>query len=1093
MKAIRQLGTENGFDVDTTTDAAKFTEDTLKQYTAVVFMSTTGDVLDDRQQADFERYIQAGGGYLGVHAAADCEYHWPWYGKLVGAYFKSHPRQQQATLHIHKDAKFPVTDSLPDPWTRKDEWYNFRQPPTDVHVLVSIDEKSYEGGENGDNHPMVWYHEYDGGRAFYMELGHTNESYTEPNFLKLLLAGLKYAISKNEELDYRKATSLRIPDEDRFAKEFLGGGLDEPTELTVLPNLDILIGERKGQIMFYNAAQKKMSQVAELKVYSKALHVKGVNVETGLMGLQADPQYEKNHWIYVYYSPVDKSVDRLSRFKFENNTFNLQSEQTILEVNTNREICCHTGGSIAFDGEGNLYLSVGDNTTPFDEKDTVTGKGFPVNLHGFSPLDDRPGYEHYDDRRAAGNSNDLRGKILRIKVHEDGTYEIPKGNLFPEGTAKTRPEIYVMGDRNPYRISVDKHNGYLYWGEVGPDAGNDSLETRGPRGYDEVNQARKAGNFGWPYFVGNNYPYHQYDYATGTPGPAFDPEHVVNNSRNNTGIRDLPPAQPAFIWYPYAASPDFPQVGQGGRTAMAGPVYYVNDYPKETRLPDYYDGKFFAYDWIRNWIKVVTMDKEGNLQKIEPFMPHEKFNNISDMEVGKDGRIYIVEYGKGWFAKNPDAGLYVITYNGGNRPPEASLEVNKKAGALPFAVHASVKANDPDGDSLTYHWQLGDQVKRDTKTPELDYTFQNPGTYPVSVSVEDTHGASVKSSAITVYAGNEAPQVDLQVKGNPSFYFPGKPVAYAVTVQDKEDGSTEAGNLDLSRLLVRADYLESPDKAALPVGHEAAMVAGVSGKSIMESLDCQSCHKVDTTSVGPAFMRVAEKYKSDPKAEDYLAHKIIKGGSGVWGEVAMAAHPNLSVDDAEKIVSWILSLADERAAGPSLPPSGTVNPGQFKLTDQGVLMISAAYTDKGGNQVPPLTGRSTVVLQNPYLSATDAKSSGFSDQKMGDLQFAALNGAKGWLSFRKISLQDIHTVEIRYGVDTAVAQGWQLELHLDKPDGPLAGQVTLGPGASAKKPVTATLTLGDAAGNAPHDLYFVVQKKEASEKGRLGIVGMRFR
>ena len=276
-------------------------------------------------------------------------------------------------------------------------------------------------------------------------------------------------------------------------------------------------------------------------------------------------------------------------------------------------------------------------------------------------MDDRPGFEHFDARRAAGNSNDLRGKILRIHVNEDGSYSIPDGNLFPKGTAKTRPEIYVMGDRNPYRISVDKHNNYLYWGEVGPDANNDSLETHGPRGYDEINQARKAGNFGWPYFVGNNYPYHAYNYATGAPGPVFDPNHVENTSRNNTGVVDLPNAHPAFIWYPYAESPDFPILGKGGRCAMAGPVYYVNDYPEQTRYPEYYNGKLFIYDWIRNWIMAVTMDKEGNLQTIEPFMPDTKFHNISDMEAGPDGRIYILEYGEGWFAKNADAALSVIT------------------------------------------------------------------------------------------------------------------------------------------------------------------------------------------------------------------------------------------------------------------------------------------------------------------------------------------------------------------------------------------------------------------------------------------------
>ena len=260
-----------------------------------------------------------------------------------------------------------------------------------------------------------------------------------------------------------------------------------------------------------------------------------------------------------------------------------------------REICCHTGGSIAFDKDGLLYVSTGDNSTPFDEPNQVF-----VNK-GYAPLDDRPGHEQYDARRSSGNANDLRGKILRIRVKPDGSYEIPDGNLYSKEKKGTRPEIYVQGNRNPYRISVDQKNNFLYWGEVGPDAGNDSLDNRGPRGYDEINQARKAGFFGWPLFVGNNYPYYAYDYNTGKSGEKFDATHPVNASRNNTGLQQLPQAQPAFIWYPYAASPDFPQVGTGGRNAMAGPVYYTEMFPKDTRMPDYYNKKLFIYDWMKSF------------------------------------------------------------------------------------------------------------------------------------------------------------------------------------------------------------------------------------------------------------------------------------------------------------------------------------------------------------------------------------------------------------------------------------------------------------------------------------------------------------
>jgi type 1 glutamine amidotransferase len=196
IPAIMKLGRENNFDVDTTTNSALFTAANLKQYAAVIFLSTTGDVLNNEQQAVFEKYIQEGHGFVGVHAATDTEYDWPWYGNLVGAYFKSHPsKQQEANLNV-VDRGFPATNHLPATWRRLDEWYNFKWIASDIQVLIKIDEKSYTGGENGDNHPMSWYHNYDGGRSFYTALGHTDVSYSDPLYLKHLLGGIRYAIGK---------------------------------------------------------------------------------------------------------------------------------------------------------------------------------------------------------------------------------------------------------------------------------------------------------------------------------------------------------------------------------------------------------------------------------------------------------------------------------------------------------------------------------------------------------------------------------------------------------------------------------------------------------------------------------------------------------------------------------------------------------------------------------------------------------------------------------------------------------------------------------------------------------------------------------
>lgn len=656
LAALQKLGPESGFDVDTTKDASLFNEANLQRYAAVVFLCTTGDVLDYRQEAAFERYIQAGGGYVGVHSASDTEYDWRWYGRLVGAYFVSHPAEQEAS-YVIKDRSHPSTSFFQDTiWRREYEIYNVRAIQPDLHVVISVDEKSYTGGTLGAVHPFSWYHEYDGGRAFYTAMGHRLEVYQDENFLKHLLGGIQYAIGDNK-LDYSKARTPFPPDENNFVKTqlSLGGPFYEPTEMTVLPNLDVLIVQRRGSILLYKNETQKVKQVGSLDVYCQA-KVKGVNVEEGLLGLAKDPNFEKNHWVYMYYSPSGVSVNRLSRFTFENDTIMLSSEKVILDVKSQREICCHTGGSIAFGGDGLLYLSTGDNSTPFDE----AGQKY-VNS-GYGPLNDTPGHEQYDARRSSGNSNDLRGKILRIRVKDDGTYTIPEGNLFPPGRPKTRPEIYVMGNRNPYRISVDQKSGYLYWGEVGPDASYDSLATRGPRGYDELNQARQAGFFGWPLFVGNNYPYHEYNYVTGKSGPSFDPLHPVNNSMNNTGLTDLPAVAPAFIWYPYAESPDFPQVGKGGRNAMAGPVYYCDMYPAATRLPDYYNGKVIIYDWMRGWCKAVTLLPNGDFDKMEPFAPNIKTNSMIDLEVGPDGRLYMLEYGTGWYTQNADAGLARLDY-----------------------------------------------------------------------------------------------------------------------------------------------------------------------------------------------------------------------------------------------------------------------------------------------------------------------------------------------------------------------------------------------------------------------------------------------
>ncbi|SFW15633.1 ThuA domain-containing protein [Cellulophaga fucicola] len=195
--ALEKMANDHKFVIDTTADAKMFTESNLKQYKAVVFLNTTGDILNDEQQAAFEKYIKSGGGYVGIHAAADAEYSWPWYNKLVGGYFNGHPKVQKATLQVIDNTHL-ATKMLDATWEKVDEWYNYKDLNEDVNVLLDIDEKSYSGGTNGDNHPMAWYHDYDGGRAFYTGLGHTNVTFENPVFLQHLYGGIKYAMGEKK-------------------------------------------------------------------------------------------------------------------------------------------------------------------------------------------------------------------------------------------------------------------------------------------------------------------------------------------------------------------------------------------------------------------------------------------------------------------------------------------------------------------------------------------------------------------------------------------------------------------------------------------------------------------------------------------------------------------------------------------------------------------------------------------------------------------------------------------------------------------------------------------------------------------------------
>lgn len=1061
IAAIRQLGAENGFSVDTTEDAGKFTGDNLKQYRAIVFLNTTGDVLNLAQQTNFERYIQAGGGYVGVHSATDTEYSWPWYNQLAGAYFQSHPNDpnvRKATIDV-LDKSHPSTRHLPDKWTRTDEWYNFKSLNPEVKILANLDEKSYEGGTNGDNHPAAWYHEFDGGRAFYTAGGHTSESYSEPEYVQHLLGGIRWAMGEGKELSYQKSNNRQVPEDNRFTKTTLAENLDEPMEVAVAPDGRVFFIERKGLLKQYEPGSGKTSVIGRVDVFYKN--------NDGLLGLALDPEFRQNNRLYLYYSPAGETPRQyLSRFTIKDDKLDVTSEKILLEIPTQRQECCHSGGSVAFGPDGLLYVSVGDNTSPF---------GTP-----YAPIDERKGRSAWDAQQSSANTNDLRGKILRIRPQPDGSYTIPEGNLFPKGTPNARPEIYTMGNRNPFRISIDAKTNALYWGEIGPDAGKDS--TAGPKGYDEINRTRQAGNFGWPYFVGDNQAYPQVNFTTNQVGAKLNPQAPVNDSPNNTGIQQLPPAQPAFIWYPYDESSEFPVVGKGGRNAMAGPVFYVNDYADSgKRFPQYYDGKLFIYDWMRGWIMAVSIDKAGNLQQIEPFAPSLAFTKPMDMQFGPDGAMYLLEYGTYWYSQNDDARLVRVDYNEGNRKPVVQLAANKKAGAAPLTVQFSTEGTlDYDGDKLSYRWQFDGADAGQVTSPNPTFSYNSPGRYTPTVTVTDRQGEST-TAQVEIRVGNAEPQVSLELDGNRTFFWDNETLPYQVKVTDAEDGTLANGGINPENVALTLNYLpHGEDVDQIEQGHQEAQasVQFMNGKKLIEASDCKACHAVDKKSVGPSYQDVAARYKKDKKAVDRLAAKIISGGGGNWGKQAMSAHPQLTRGQTTEMVQYILSLADE-SVQPKLPLQGTFTMRQPASSEEGRYLITASYADKGANSIPSLTGRETIILRYPRLQAEHFHSSrNVQKNRRREDNTPLIRGIRNgsYISFKPIDLTNVAQLAFR----VIPLHGGTIEIHLGAPDGKRIGvaNIAANTGKSDWTRVEASLEKTTAT----QEIFFVFTNEQIQNK-----------
>ena len=653
------------------------------------------------------------------------------------------------------------------------------------------------------------------------------------------------------------AQTAQPPPDSSFQKVTLNDRPGEPMDLAVLPDLRVLHTTRNGEVRLHDPSTGLNSVAATLDVYH--------HDEEGLQSIAIDANFTSNKWVYLYYqpplnTPVDdpstptvnegnapefgteadfapfRGISRLSRFKLKGNKLDLASEQQIIEVPADRGICCHMGGQIDFDAQGNLYLSTGDDTNPFQSD-------------GYTPIDERPDRNPaFDAQRTAANTNDLRGKLLRIRVKSGGGYTVPAGNLFPAGTANTKPEIYAMGLRNPFRFAVNRETGDIYLADYSPD-NREPNPLRGPSGTGKWTILREPGNYGWPYCATAQLPYIDYDFATGQSGAAFDCDAPVNESPHNTGRRELPPVTQPQVWYSYGAETPCPESylvtppqscpilfpglepigpeGQGGIGPMGGPAYDFD--PKNhspNRWPEYYDGVPLFFEWTRDYVKEFRLNQAGNLAQIIPVLPSIVFDNPMAMEFGPDGALYVLEYGDGFFLETPEAQLARIDFVRGGRTPVPQVAATPTNGAAPLTVRfSSAGSSDPDGDTLSYAWDFDADGKVDSTQPNPTFTYQSNGLFEATLKVTDPSGRSA-SASVQIIVGNTAPVVELTTSPAPGEPFAfGDTVTYTVTVTDPEDGQIDCSRVSVTYILGHEQH-----------GHPLSTSAGCTG-SVTTFLD----------------------------------------------------------------------------------------------------------------------------------------------------------------------------------------------------------------------------------------------------------------
>lgn len=826
----------------------------------------------------------------------------------------------------------------------------------------------------------------------------------------------------------------------RFEKEIIVPACTDPMQLEVTADGRVFFIQRRGTVNVVDPQTRRVTVLGEVPVH--------VQREAGMLGLALDRDFARSQALFLFFSPQDPGDTlRLSRFILREGRLDLASEKVLLEFPVKPPHFQHIGGGLFMMPNGDLLIGTGD----------ASG-----HLPGLM-VDERPGRETSDSQRTSPNSRSHMGKILRLHPTAEGGVTIPPGNLFPDGRDGL-PEIFAMGVRNGFRVSADAKTGIIYWGDVGPNV--DAALGVGGGGYDEIHQARAAGFFGHPYFTGPNEAFRHYDFATKKAGALYDVNAPRNDSPNNTGLRALPPPQPAFIWYPSEQSKEFPMLGSGGRAAMVGPLYrHDASVTNELKLPEHFDHTLFTFDWMRNWIMAVKLDTDERIASIEPFLPEWRFRKPIELKLAPDHTLYLIESGLSW-GVNPDAQISRIIYRRGNRAPHAVASADVLAGKEPLRVRFDgTRSADKDGDALSYEWKFGlGGAFGTSRKAAPEFAFEFPGVHPVTLTVTDTHGASHVTS-LEVRAGNTPPVVSFVEPINGGFYEPDQRITYRLTATDEEDGTLASEQITLT---TRTSERLTRDETALPPG-----------LTMMRGTTCFACHLINAKSVGPAYLEVAKKYRGNDAARELLAQRIVTGGMGVWGkEIPMPPHPQHTLDQTRQMMDWILSLREESStarvgsSGAITAPPQPSKGGRSKQTLP-VLQLTAAVTDKGAAGVPPLRVETTVVL-HPQLKRAAHFDAMHSAEMVDVFEGGERNVLRlrsgGWFRFDTMNLAGITHLTAR--VAPLALGRYTLEAHLDSADGPLIGSQLIACMADAAVGKYGEITFPITASEGLHNIVF---------------------